>query len=769
MRKIFPFILLLSLIFTSTVQASPVRNEDFFSKEYIDDSGLADQGIQSTLSVDWGGDTCYVYMDDRSIFTYKEGEGLEKLCHLPQSPIPANQSVVVLDQTARDQLQKIVTNIVAGENMLYGFNVYNGKFGSIDREGIHWADVILDMSGLNPNDEMFPNRVVRSFLTAKNLYTLVFTEYGEFQFFGFDRNSGKATEYQIEGAVNAYREDEGKFLFLCRTDEEYKISRLEIETGIVKDIPLSMSQFPISENVGGFAYDKEIDSFFVAMKGRVFRSNSNGEFESIAYIPTEVLLPETPAWTLSGSRYVMRSMTGMYVRSESYSEDRKELVIRTNIWTPNAETKFKQAYPEYNLNFIRGFVTAEEVSQLLITRDDSVDIFEVSADFFYSALVRKEFAADLSSSSVIQNEVASMDTRIVSAITNGRGNIIAYPSQLRLWSTDIHEGYWGLVFGEHPLPANMHELLDAWIAWEELYADIYEDLVFITGYDYAQYCQSIITFYIQQNDTPEGDINLNHPDLKEALSKLRQINEIREQSGRLLTHNNEAQQENVASILRFRAWNQAMNKFSTSGAMTSENTIYDMYQWNYSNLPIVFSTGDQPQTDASLFVYIVNPFSRNIDDAIKYIEKVSEMDSEPYIYYAVHPQCTEPYEWPDFQQLIESYVQQKEQLEEVIKGADNMDSPDIRDIQAIVDYMQHYIENQENERWMISEHTMQNQRKSLESLNLHQNTIYLGAPGSTVDLMIAELCQRYADGNMTMDDLLNELARKVSLMELENE
>ena len=98
-----------------------------------------------------------------------------------------------------------------------------------------------------------------------------------------------------------------------------------------------------------------------------------------------------------------------------------------------------------------------------------------------------------------------------------------------------------------------------------------------------------------------------------------------------------------------------------------------------------------------------------------------------------------------------------------------MDSPDIRDIQAIVDYMQHYIENQENERWMISEHTMQNQRKSLESLNLHQNTIYLGAPGSTVDLMIAELCQRYADGNMTMDDLLNELARKVSLMELENE
>jgi hypothetical protein len=34
--------------------------------------------------------------------------------------------------------------------------------------------------------------------------------------------------------------------------------------------------------------------------------------------------------------------------------------------------------------------------------------------------------------------------------------------------------------------------------------------------------------------------------------------------------------------------------------------------------------------------------------------------------------------------------------------------------------------------------------------------------------MIAELCNRYASGNLTMDTLLNEIGNKMRMMQLEN-
>ena len=90
------------------------------------------------------------------------------------------------------------------------------------------------------------------------------------------------------------------------------------------------------------------------------------------------------------------------------------------------------------------------------------------------------------------------------------------------------------------------------------------------------------------------------------------------------------------------------------------------------------------------------------------------------------------------------------------------------DIQAMIDYYDLYIANQENERWLISADTIAKYREMLKVLDLHSNSIYLGAPGTASERMIAELCNRYASGNLTMDTLLNEIRNKMRMMQLEN-
>mgnify|MGYP000879217324 CR=1 FL=1 len=764
MKKSTILMLALILALSGIVPAAFARNEELFTSFHLESSGLANQGVKGIQMVDWHGDTCYAYMTDMSVYTHKATEGLKKLCQLPPSPFQANQSVLVVDQAAMNQLQKTVTHIVAGEHSLYGFNVFNGRLGQIDQAGIHWGDVKLDMKVLNPNDEVFPNPVVRSFITGQRLHLLVYQpENNIYQFFGFDLSTGNATKYQIDKVVNACHEQDSLFLFLRKLDSGYRISRLDTNTELLSDLPLSMDAFSVGDTVGGLAYSPEKDAIHLAMKGRVYRSTSGSAFETIAYVPTELMMNETPAWVLSGNRYAICTLAGVYISGESTAQNHQELVVHADVWMPDAETSYKQQYPDVDLSIVRNLMTAEDVSRMLITQDDSVDVFEVSADYFFSSMVKKGFAADLSSSPILQKEIATMDPTIVQVLRNSQGHIVAYPTQLRLWSTGVHKGYWHLVFGERPLPSTMDELMDAWLEWEKTYADEYPDLDFIIGFDYPKFCHQVIIFFMHQYDASSGTFNLNHPALRSVLSKLKQVNDIRVLSGR----DTEAASD-LVSIIRFRGWDAAMNEPPKIVALTSENTLYDLYTGDYAKIPFAFSADITTKTDGTLFVYVVNPYTRHMAAAIQFIECSAQLKSEPYIYYATHPEHNQPYENPYFQQILEAQMLEKKQLEETLKKLNDPQSLEARDLNALLDSINQLIENKEEEKWMISQQTISDQREMLKSLDLHMESAFLGAPGSTVDNLIKDLCIRYTSENMTTEEFLTELGRKISMMMREN-
>ena len=743
-------------------------NENLFTQSHILSSGLSEDGVSTIKMIDWVGDSCYAYCDNNSIYIYQPGNELTKYCQLPDTPEAMKRDIVIVDDKLIQQLQDLVTHIVSDQTNLYGFNVYNGMFGLIDHDGIHWQTVAMDMECLRQSNDIFPNYVTRSLLTENSLYTFVLTEEGQLQFWGFDRITGVATEYNVPHAVSVCYGYEDHFLFLCQDENGYHISRLDTLNNSLSDMDFPLSSIATDSIIGGIAYDSQSNELYFSMNGKVYRSAEHEEFEPIAFIPTEYLMMETPAWVLQDGRYAQSSLSGVYVRTTSEQAERQQLVVRTNVWTPFATSLFQQNHPEIELALLHEPITAEEVAQMVILQDASIDIFEISTDYSFSTLVQKGFAAKLSSSDQLRNEVEAMEPIIASVLENEQGDLVAYPSQLRLWSTSVHEGYWKMVFGDRPFPTTMDEFLDAWIDYETDYADLYPELQFCISLDFQEYCEKIITFYAQQNDHLGELSTVNAPELSNALKKLTEIIRLRQQAGRYTSVNELLSEEGMASMFRFRGWDSAMYELPSSGALVAENTLYDMYIWDYKKIPLRFSANDTLQTDGTLYVYVVNPYSTNQEAAIQYLECVAALESEPYIYYATHPDCNDPYENPDFEHIITSVTQSKNVLEEALSMIDASDIDKADDIQAMIDFYDTYLQNAENERWMISAETIAVQREMMENLNLHTESIFNGATGSKAEGIIVQLCKRYVDGNVTIDMLLRELDAKLNMMKLEN-
>ena len=81
----------------------------------------------------------------------------------------------------------------------------------------------------------------------------------------------------------------------------------------------------------------------------------------------------------------------------------------------------------------------------------------------------------------------------------------------------------------------MEGLMDAWITFEEEYADLYPDLDMWFGFDEQQLCWLMILHYLQTHDTPVDMISKPDSALYKVLDKLAQVANLRRENDRGLT------------------------------------------------------------------------------------------------------------------------------------------------------------------------------------------------------------------------------------------
>ena len=336
---------------------------------------------------------------------------------------------------------------------------------------------------------------------------------------------------------------------------------------------------------------------------------------------------------------------------------------------------YEAAHPEEPLEFADP-LTADDLARYITTQDASIDIFVVKADYNFTQLKRKGYAAPLDASQALTASLAEMDESIAQVLLDENGALVAWPHELSIWEYGINEGYWEMFWPDRPLPKTFGEVLDAWIDWERNLAQDYPGVGFMNWeFDYAYLLETFMNLYVMQHDA-EGSVDFDSPELKSVLQKLQEIYEIRLAKGRSTSPDEPdtqlmVQSETGPGYIFYVTTYIAMSDRNPTPNQTPDSYLYGVPKNSITELPLVFEEETVPYTNARMYVFVVNPYSTKIDAAIRFLECMAQVEANSRLYYAIHPGENEPYPRANYEQIRDSYTQQKAEYEEAIQQAKN--------------------------------------------------------------------------------------------------
>lgn len=753
---------------------------DLFDDAYMKAHGLVDaNGARLYIQdMDWDGDTCYAYLTDMGIYIYTPGGEPEKLCTLPPAPENFYARVDGLTDEDLELLHNTVTYISVWDGTLYGYNVYSGRWGAIDGEGVHWRDSRLNFSCLFHEDSFFPDRIANSFMTDDALYVLADTqdEYGTlvYALFSFDLSDGTSKRYDHEGLLGGIcRGEKGELLLLAYFPdyEEFGTLLFQMDSGEFCTVG-PYFDFPIEEDfVGGFAYNEKTDTMYVAANDLIYASKNAEEYTPFAPLDTSGMMPDIRAWALTDGRYAIL-FDGIHIR-ERDDQEFAQLNLSTYLFYPSTRQLFKDMYPNVKLNE-QDTMDQQTIIDYLLTGDETIDVYSMPLNYAFNLIKEKGLAEPLSGSEVIEADVARMDEQVQSALRDAQGNIVAYPAgdRVELANYGIHEGYWRMAFGDRPLPTTFEEVLDAWIEWEE--NDLIEEYPMLgfeisEGFSYENWVRRFITIYIRQHDA-DGEPNLGAPELRTVLEKLARLAEVRQQHGRGISGESDGDRalssETGDTAFIFNPSSQVA--MEGDDHWVTMGNVYDQYPGDVTWLPLTFEKDAKQYTDASMYVYFINPHSWHKEEALQFIECMTNPRAIPRVYYAVHPDMNEPLENEDYEEVKAWYERQCEEYRAGIKTAKEQDK-DTSELERQLSNYENWLASDEG-RWEISQKTIDAYRQMVaeKPLNLHMTSPYLYAMTIGESSFVNTLCGQYAQGGMPLDLFLQKLSSRLNMITLED-
>ena len=764
-KKIVGFIscmmsVMILLAYTSLTYADVLLN-----RSYMIRSGLENEGIKATHSVTVVDNQFYAYLDDETLRVIRDDNEAELFCELPTLPYG------MLSTFSEEELDEIVTHIATDGENLYGWDIYTGCFGLIDTAGIHWQKTRLPIDELHPWNDENTLRIVRNYVNDGELY--VFASLAEYQdepgllMIQFDLSHGFVKTLEIPDAISVCKGNDSEYYALCVEDKYgWSIKEIETETKIQTQVSVDLSAFGEEDSLYGFTFSGKDDRFLFSCKGSVYSLGRDKGPEIIGAINTGNCAYDSEAWLLSDDRYALCCTNGINIVSinKQVSEQLK-LTIRGR-----SSLKVDDMYQDRFQNTILvsdyNDVSAAELMTKLLTGDSLTDVFIISVDSNYNTLRTNGFLKPFASDSFIHKELNKLAPNIAEVITDQNGQMVAYPASLSIRTFGVHPGYWRMVFGDLPYPTTIGELLDDWILYEEELAEEYPNLEMWFGFDEYTLMKDFVMNYLQTHDHPMESIASGNA-LKEALEKLQTIAAIRKEHHRCMKEWEPEDEEGNGVILSLFGERDAMRNNDPGFYVdTQENMVYGMSIFEDETISLIWGDGDQNETNGNMSVYIINPYTEHMDEAEKYLECAAEFEADPYLYYAIHPDCNEPYEYPGFDEKIADTERKIEAIEKIL-SSDDLEPDERFDIEAMLTYYQRTIQEHDRVKWQIAAETIAMDRQLLNNLNLQLDNECLTAMMGMDE--IDQLCKQYIQINMTPEDFLRLLSGKLTMIEAEKQ
>ena len=718
----------------------------------------------------------YSLATDDAVYHWKMGQQEPALfCRLPENPYRSLAASTAdygsLDTEDRGRLQGAESFLAVSDGKLLGINQFSGKIGELQEgKGIEWSDTHLQASAFLPEGSAWPLRVASAFVSGKTLHVFASHDNGDYpqnnySLISFDLSDGKARSIPLDGVQGICPMDGDTSMALVWEDAQTQhIHLLDLGTGTLSPSVYVPPTVKGSQMVGGLAYDPLTRQAYCTADGQVWLCRADGSSEAIAAVSSSRTLGETPAWFTEGF-YAIFDQQLLLCPLHQQEAPETLAIYGTN---PDAIThSFAAAHPEHPVIYHtpEGWLTAGDLSDRMLGRDDAWDIYEVVLDNAFIVLKNKGFCQPFESA-LLTNDVQAMYPVVQQALQTRKGRPAAYPHKLYTGEIKVNPGLWQLIFGDVPLPESYADFFEAMLRFEQDHSMNHPQLDFVTNFDGAAYVTRVMNAYAQQTAQADTSISYNHQGLKDALTKLFAVCQARVSGGKSIEYA-EDRELGMAAIFEDSGLNHVLVEPALSRINRTE--LYegvDIYMSEKIS-PFVFEAGQMPPLPGKMTVMFINPFSRHRALAEKYLEHAARVDNNPRVLYALHPDYSEPVANPQYEQKRERLADQKIQILEALeKTAGSSEKQELEDELA---YLNHALNDKEAFRWLISSDTISKFRKQAAGLRFFEDNPYLIDTISPPPVEFERIIRQFVQGHIRIEDFLSQFEGMMRLKHLEGQ
>lgn len=765
-------------------------------------AALAAPGDTTAFVASYNPDTGYdreqIYVEEAvnldGVFYAKSNESIYKwsldmaepelFCEIPGYPNESWDSYDTAPPEVKEQLDTMVNVFAAGDGKVWALNCFSGKFGEITSAGVQWGDVQFDVTDMTriegPEKRVYQRNVSHGFVEDGFLYCLR-DNYSDESYSDnrmlvrFEIATGKQTTFPLQYAQMMCKYKPGQLLTFGGTYDEKseqmvsQLAVLDLSTGAETPLP---QQMPAEEvySLGGLAYDEATDTIYYTFQRQIWKSEKGEPFAAVAYLTQAYVYQSHQAWLLPGPLYVLGS-NGLYVRNVDPQYKAARALRIEGGWEDVGFLAFSSENPDIPvlLNYTRDW-DAAAIADEIKSGSTSADIYITSLSKGLRDLITKDYAADLSASAALAQDIDSMYTQVKEVLVNESGAPMAYPRNLSFNPWTVNTKLWE-EYDMGPLPTTYSQFFAYMQQWLEEYADDNPDVTFLdSSYDGSGLAEVVLHNYILQYEEPGKPIDFNNPVLKEVLEIIGKL-EIVEYDFDSMTEDDWNEYYEMRSRPAIFTMYGRMGLFYDPDATQyissdPDRQKYDVNEAYADILPMVFEEGQTPMMRAGMEVMVVNPISPNVDLALKYIEYYAQRGMDSYTRYQLHPDLSEPVVRKNFDMEVKSMEEWRDRATEMMETASETDK---RDLQDSLDYTTRWLSEQDKNKWELSPGGIANYRKLAPYMQFAADSAFFKQTSGGAMEMLRELLSRYTEGQQSLDAFLRELDSKMRMIVLEGQ
>lgn len=709
------------------------------------------------------GDTLYIVANGQ-ILTWKNGDAAPAVW--------LDNVLTSRNYYQSDDRSHVVSALYMTDTGIIAFDTQNGQLfplsANTDGTALYGESVVLEMDArVEEDNETYLNFQFEDQVLAGD--TLLVSGYdfesgGDLSVYAWNAATGEQKAVSLEYAVAMCAYKDGKIL--CVTGDPDNM--YDSEAGTYRPWTLAVYD-PASDetteitqvdtlryyDVRAMVYDEAADTLYLGSSNKLYRMVHLQNCELAAYHPAADLWSEGHQMAVIGTQVALFDEHGLYLRTPNPALLPDATLSVYGYYASEEHMKAIAQLGDMPVFFANDvyYDSAQALGQALSSGENQLDLLYLQLNWIdFARLMEKGYCQDLSNSEIISGYIAELYPFLQESVTLN-GKIWAVP--LDMYVSGWH--YNAEAFEELGLeaPDTYVELFEQITAWadesnaenqeEYAYADFedsYRDTLFYELFDdYEQYMLS-----------RGEELTLDNDVFRTVMQSLESMDAENVEVTVDWSMAGDEVPEEIEAL-----WNKTM---LTSYYYTiSPNGNYDM-----KPLHLRLTEDCSYVLPASVSVIFVNPRSENPDAAIAYLEAlVTAYRSNSSHMVAMSPSYNEPVPNPYYEENVASMQKELARMEEALAKADPIDKPELQ--KNLDDYLEYTEEYIETGRYRITAESIALYRAEMEYAVLELPSVMNSGSG---DNSFYTLRQRYLDGQIGLEQFIQEGGSKLRLMQLES-